>query len=807
MAGEDGYVRIGTKIDTSGIDDGLGQVDKKLKGGTKGLSEMAGGFAKVGVAAGAAAVVLKKGLEIVKDLTDAYKKQTRAETQLEAAAKNNPYLDDASVRALKGYASELQKVAAVGDEELLPYMAQLATAGRTQAEIQEIMQVALDASASGAMSLDSAVRNLNKTYGGLAGELGETVPELRNLTSEEMKQGGAVKLLGERYKGMAAEVAKNTGSADKLKNAMGDLKEGLGAPFEKAIAPAREYFAAVVQGWADSMAKKREYDQMFADAESDVKAAAKLTVDTWEETFDTTDAASKQAAAALNMTLSPALDKVGKNYTLIMRTIDGMQEQVGLSTRQILALNDAYNIFNPTVTETIRLGRLEESTRLGGAEARAAAKKATDEDLKKKEEEKKKLEALNKYIAENTAARNAAIQRIRAQAAAEGEEVDNMEILNAYVSSYVSLIAESGGRINENSGAAKNLLATIKKLADEWGRVTESEQQAKDEAAKLADKMKAALDAIEEDRPESVKMKERMDALDALYRATIDNAQITADDKAAIDREYAEKREILTKQIAEVEKQEAEEAVRVRREKTAEMMDIVSQFALQYQQIMQSLQSLVTQQIEDEATIKTAELEKQYQSGEISAEEYEERLTEIKREAAKEKYRIDMWAWSANIAAAISNTALAATKALADGGGWVGPVLAASIIALGGVQLASLIASKPIPPTFATGGIVPGTSYTGDKVESLLNSREMVLNAGQQRNLFDRINSGDLGGGGTNVQIYNSAANIVKAEPTVDERGIRIAIRQTVSKDMSDGKFNTPMRKAQQNMRGTRYTT
>ena len=52
--------------------------------------------------------------------------------------------------------------------------------------------------------LDSAMRNLNKTYGGLAGELGETVPELRGLTAEQMKNGAAVKILGERYKGLAS---------------------------------------------------------------------------------------------------------------------------------------------------------------------------------------------------------------------------------------------------------------------------------------------------------------------------------------------------------------------------------------------------------------------------------------------------------------------------------------------------------------------------------------------------------------------------------------------------------------------------
>jgi hypothetical protein len=52
---------------------------------------------------------------------------------------------------------------------------------------------------------------------------------------------------------------------------------------------------------------------------------------------------------------------------------------------------------------------------------------------------------------------------------------------------------------------------------------------------------------------------------------------------------------------------------------------------------------------------------------------------------------------------------------------------------------------KGLAANFTTGGIAGGNSYTGDKVKANLNSKEMVLNNGQQRNLFDRINNDDLG--------------------------------------------------------------
>ena len=62
-----------------------------------------------------------------------------------------------------------------------------------------------------------------------------------------------------------------------------------------------------------------------------------------------------------------------------------------------------------------------------------------------------------------------------------------------------------------------------------------------------------------------------------------------------------------------------------------------------------------------------------------------------------------------------------------------------------GAAVASVIAAMASIPKFATGGIVPGTSFTGDKVPALLNSGEMILNGSQQSNLFQMLNSGLYG--------------------------------------------------------------
>lgn len=77
---------------------------------------------------------------------------------------------------------------------------------------------------------------------------------------------------------------------------------------------------------------------------------------------------------------------------------------------------------------------------------------------------------------------------------------------------------------------------------------------------------------------------------------------------------------------------------------------------------------------------------------------------------------------------------------------------------------------------FASGGIVPGNSYSGDKVIANVNSGEMILNKGQQENLFKMINQGQ--GGGVTV---NVTGNTIDSSNRVDE--LVMKIKQALAQD------------------------
>lgn len=74
----------------------------------------------------------------------------------------------------------------------------------------------------------------------------------------------------------------------------------------------------------------------------------------------------------------------------------------------------------------------------------------------------------------------------------------------------------------------------------------------------------------------------------------------------------------------------------------------------------------------------------------------------------------------------------------------------ANIIAIG-AAIAAAVALFASIPKFAKGGVIGGGPSSGDKILARVNAGEMILNQGQQSNLFSAINSGRLGGSGGNL--------------------------------------------------------
>lgn len=223
-------IKITLDVDASKADqliDSLENVgDAGERAGEKGGAG-AGAIAKGMIAAELAIATAKKAYDL---FVGGMAKAVEAATQQEKVERQLALAAGKSADALKAQASALQSMTTFGDEAIIQQQAFLASLQFSEQQIMDVTSAAVDLSAATGISLESATRNLAKTYSGLSGELGELIPQLRGLTAEEMKAGKATEVIAELMKGQAANAAKDFGgSVTQAKNAFGDLMERLGA--------------------------------------------------------------------------------------------------------------------------------------------------------------------------------------------------------------------------------------------------------------------------------------------------------------------------------------------------------------------------------------------------------------------------------------------------------------------------------------------------------------------------------------------------------------------------------------------------
>ncbi len=157
---------------------------------------------------------------------------SNAETQIQAESRlMNALGGRADVQQrLLSQASEIQSRSVIGDEVIISQQAYLASLGMTEQQIKDVIEASVQLSSATGMTMESAVKNLAKTFGGLTGELGESIPKLKELTTEQLKNGEAVKFVLNNYKGYAETAAESgLGAMKQLKNAWGDLLEQVGS--------------------------------------------------------------------------------------------------------------------------------------------------------------------------------------------------------------------------------------------------------------------------------------------------------------------------------------------------------------------------------------------------------------------------------------------------------------------------------------------------------------------------------------------------------------------------------------------------
>lgn len=848
----DGELNFKTKIDDSELDKDLKRVKSKVNNaakdmgkGTKATNALKTAFNETGgaassftskmgslassagpVAAGltVAVMAVKKFIEGLKAANEAFKVQEKAEKALQKAAENNPYLQKESVQRLKEFASGLQEISNYGDEGTLDIMAQLASTGRTEAEIMKIMGAAADYAAAKHIDLKTAAETLNSTYSGMAGTMGRQIAEIKDLTDEQLKNGDAIDLIAGKYKGFAKEAAD---SGTQAKNAFGDFMESIG----KIANPMFEALNQKAKGFWEFMGAQVSKFDSFLETQARKWGGIKKSVD--------------EGVKLINATYTNKTTGEEKRGVSFQKDeyLKWLKEE--LEWREALTAEEKAALFE--ITEELK--QRERATKWAKEEAEAAQKKANAEAQAAEAAKKadKAAEDSNKKLKES-------LYALEVEAKAKGQAVSAQDRYNVYLNSYIDLLTKTNGLIKEGYPIEQKRLEQLKE-AEKAAKAAADTEEKLAAAIKLTQATKEALNNIQEKMRPAEHLQKELKALDDIKRK-IKEATEEEIKRAQQGEKNILNREELLKGLAEAEKRIIDEKVNAiagkeqswwnkhaskqadllkmkqsladsevlseeekyermkqldeaylqsKAAQTAELLTMIQGYVNQSVSIMNQAANLMLETSKNQATAEQAQLEMKYLKGEMSEEEYNKRLTESKRKAAREQYKIEMWQWSMSLLQAMANTALGISTAVSKGIP-LAFIETPLVAAAGAVQIASLMASKPIPPSFSTGGIVGGSSYSGDNIAANLNSREMVMNMSQQKGLWDFINGGSGGkGAAPNIVINNSASNIATAQPRLTRDKIEIMIDARVNESLKNGRYNDSLNLAQQGMSGDYY--
>lgn len=847
----DGEIRFNTKVDESGLDKGLKSVKGKVNNlgkDTKGLNALKTAFNETGGAAAgftsklggvassggvaaaaitAAVMAAKKYIETLKEANEAYKVQEKAEKALSKAAENNPYLNGEGVERLKDFAGEIQKVSNYGDEATIDIMAQLAATGRSEAEIMKIMAAAADYAAAKHIDLKTAAETLNSTYSGMAGTMGRQIAEIKDLTDEQLKNGDAIDLIAKKYKGFAADAVD---SGTQAKNAFGDFMESVG----KMANPMFEGLNQRSKSFWESMTEQMN---KFNDA------------------LET--ASRKWGIGGIHRAVNEGVDVINTTYT---NSSTGEQKRgADFQTTEYLKWLKEELEWREKLTAEEQAALFEINLELKQRERLAKYEKEQAEaEAKKNEENKRQAEAektANDYAAASNKALQEKLKLLEVEAKAKGESVDAQDVYNAYLQSYVDLLTKTNGTIQEGypielrrrkeleeakkaldaardseeklaaamqmTQAATNAINSIKREMTPAQEMQEQINALEELKKKIQETSDAEIAAAQAGEEKQLSKQELVNGLAEAEKALINEKvdAIAAKEESWWDKHASKQKELLdmkqalndSEVLSDEEKykkmQELDEAYKQSKAaQIADLMTQVSSYTNQTVDIINNASKLMLETSKNNAKAEQAALEEKYLKGEISEEEYQEKITESKKKAAKEQYKIQMVQWAASILQATANIAQGVTQAIAQGG-VAGLITGGLVAAAGAVQIASIIASKPTPPNFAGGGFIGGmngATMGSDNTYIHARTGEMVANAAQQRNLWEAMN-GNGGGSGTNIVINNSASNIATAQPKITRNQIEIMIDARVNDSLKNGRYDKSLTQAESGMGGDYY--
>jgi hypothetical protein len=195
------------------------EASKNMKGAERSLvssaAKIAAGFLATGLA-------VQKLNAFVRDSVKASLEHETAIRKLETAGIRN-------VHAINTQAEAMQRQLGISSDVILTYAAMGRNAGLAEDKILKLVQAGIDLDAALGGGVEARTRQLIKSLGGLAGELGEVDADFKSFTKTQLQAGAAIDLVTKKFGGQGSKQADTlTGAMNTLHESVGDFKRAFG---------------------------------------------------------------------------------------------------------------------------------------------------------------------------------------------------------------------------------------------------------------------------------------------------------------------------------------------------------------------------------------------------------------------------------------------------------------------------------------------------------------------------------------------------------------------------------------------------
>jgi hypothetical protein len=204
----------------------------------------------------AVAAVAKQAISFGVSTVKAFGEAERAMTQLKTALGGS----ETSFKRMNDLISDMGKKTLASKDEVELLVAEMASLGKSESDIEKITDATIALSNVTGMSLDAAYKAINGSFAGTTKELKKLVPEIGDLTKEQLAAGAAVDLLNGKLGTISDSMA--GGTLQNLKNlsdAWGDFKEELGASLAQTLNGVVTQLNDALSKMAESMQRHQLY--------------------------------------------------------------------------------------------------------------------------------------------------------------------------------------------------------------------------------------------------------------------------------------------------------------------------------------------------------------------------------------------------------------------------------------------------------------------------------------------------------------------------------------------------------------------